>query len=202
MISFSIQHPDLSSTLITQRDAFVAEFESVNCHIDLSPNKGEKCLGKRSLKRKRTKQANECVEIPQSDDVFVDDDHLIDLTPDDQRAIDAFIQSLNMIPTQQGRSESTPRSGPSCLTSGKLEFSESFKHLFEVALEILVLGSRKQYKGINTTNRAHAESLIRLAPAVFNRPYLKVTSSKIWSSSWKKARYLLYLALIASLDYM
>ncbi|KAJ4857568.1 hypothetical protein T069G_08465 [Trichoderma breve] len=139
-ISFSIQHPDLSSTLITQRDAFTAEFESVNCHIDLSPNK--------------------------------------DLTPDDQRAIDAFIQSLNMIPTQQGRSGSTPRSGLSCLTSGKLEFSESFKQLFEAALEILVLGSRKQYKGITTVNGTHAECLIRLAPAVFNRPYLKTISDR------------------------
>ncbi|QYT04014.1 hypothetical protein H0G86_010953 [Trichoderma simmonsii] len=172
-ISFSIQHPDLSSTLITQRDAFTAEFESVNCRIDLSPNKDERSLGKRSLKRKRAKQANECVETRRSDDVFADDEYLVDLTPDDQKAIDAFIQSLNMIPTQQGRSESTPRSGPSCLTSGKLEFSESFKQLFEVALEILVLGSRKQYRGITTVNRTHAECLIRLAPAVFNRPYLK-----------------------------
>ncbi|KAL6790024.1 hypothetical protein J3E68DRAFT_94409 [Trichoderma sp. SZMC 28012] len=83
-----------------------------------------------------------------------------------------------MIPTQQGRSESTPRSDPSCLASGKLEFSESFKQLFEAALEILVLGSRKQYKGITTVNGTHAECLIRLAPAVFNRPYLKTISDR------------------------
>lgn len=182
MISFSIQHPDLSSTLITQRDAFAAEFESVNCHIDLSPKKEEKSLGNRSLKRKRAKQANECVEIQRSDDVFVDDEYLLDLTPDDQRAIDAFIQSLNMVPAQQGRSESTPKSDRSCSNSGKLEFSESFRQLFEVALEILVLGSRKQYKGINTVNGTHAECLIRLAPAVFNRLYLKVISSSSWST--------------------
>lgn len=157
----------------------------MNCRIDLSPNKDEKFLGKRSLKRKRAKQVNECVKTQRSDDVFADDEYLVDLTPDDQKAIDAFIQSLNMIPTQQGRSESTPRSGPSCLTSGKLEFSESFKQLFEVALEILVLGSRKQYRGITTVNRTHAECLIRLAPAVFNRPYLKVISSSSWFS-WSR----------------
>ncbi|KAL6691054.1 hypothetical protein J3F84DRAFT_169903 [Trichoderma pleuroticola] len=164
-MSFSIQHPDLSSTLITQRDAFTAEFESVNCHINLSPNKDG--LSKRSLKRKRTKKANECVETQQSDEVFADDEYLVDLTPDDQRAIDAFIQSLNMMPAQQGQ-----------MTSEKVEFSESLGQLFEVALERLVLGSRKQYRGITTVDRTHAECLIRLAPAVFNRPYLKTISDR------------------------
>lgn len=177
-MSFSIQHPDLSSTLVTQRDAFAAEFESVNCHIDLSPNKDEKSSRKRSLKRKRTKPADECVETSQTDNVFADDEYLVGLTQDDQRAIDAFIQSLNMIPAQQGDSESTPKSGQSCLTSRRLEFSENFKQLFEVALEVLVLGSRKQYKGITTVNRTHAECLIRLAPAVFNRLYLKIISDR------------------------
>lgn len=153
----------------------------MNCRIDLSPNKDENFLGKRSLKRKRTKQANECVETTQPNDAFADDEYLVDLTLDDQRAIDAFIQSLNMVPAQQGRIESTPKSDQSYSNSGKLEFSESFRQLFEVALEILVLGSRKQYRGITTGDRTHTESLIRLAPAVFNRPYLKVISSSSWS---------------------
>ncbi|KAL7906769.1 hypothetical protein GGI35DRAFT_482160 [Trichoderma velutinum] len=179
-ISFSIQHPDLSSTLITQRDAFTGEFESVNCHINLSPSKDGLSLGKRSLKRKWTKQANECVETQQLDDGFADHDHLAYLTPDDQRAIDAFIQSFNITPAQQGQSKSTPKPGWSDSTSENfnLEFSEGLKHLFEVALEILVLGSRKQYKGIATGHRTPAECLIRLLPAVFNRPYLKTISDR------------------------
>ncbi|KAK4075015.1 uncharacterized protein Triagg1_4679 [Trichoderma aggressivum f. europaeum] len=154
--------------LVKWREAFTAEFESVSCHIDLSPNKDGVSLKKRPLKRKRAKQASECIEIQQPDDVFADDEHLADLTPDDQRAIDAFIQSLNMMPVRQRQ-----------MTSEIFEFSESLGQLFEVALEMIVLGSRKQYRGIATVHRTHAECLIRLAPAVFNRPYLKTISDRV-----------------------
>ncbi|EHK15896.1 uncharacterized protein TRIVIDRAFT_39897 [Trichoderma virens Gv29-8] len=170
-ISFSIQHPDLSSTLVTQRDAFTAEFESVTCHVNISPKKDVPSVKKSSLKRKRTKQSIEGVEAQPPTDVSADDEHFMYLTPDDKRAIDAFIQSLNTMPTQPEPDKSTQHP---C----QIEFSDALKQLFQVALEIFVLGSRKQYKGITTANCTRAECLTRLAPAVFNMAYLKAISDR------------------------
>lgn len=176
-VSFSIQHPDLSSTLATQKDAFTAEFESVTCYINFSPIQDAPSVEKRSLKRKRAHPPDQCIDTQQLNDGSPDDEHLVCLAPDDQRAIDAFIRSLNMTPAQQERDESTRKPSRSDLTNEKFEFSERFKQLFEVALEILVLGLRKQYKGIATIDCTRAECLTRLAPAVFYMPYLKVTFS-------------------------
>lgn len=172
-LSFSIQHPDLLSALVTPRDAFTAEFESVTCYIKISAAKDGLSTKKHALKRKRTEQL-ECIRTQQPDDMFVDDEHLMQLAPDDQRAIDAFIQSLYATPPQPGRGKSIPKPGRSDLINEKIEFSERLKQFFEIALEILVLGSRKQYKGITAGDYTRTECLTRLAPGVFNMPYLKV----------------------------
>ncbi|KAL7951025.1 hypothetical protein V8C42DRAFT_308294 [Trichoderma barbatum] len=177
-VSFSIQHPDLSSTLVTQKDAFTAEFESVTCHINLSPKRDEPFVEKRSLKRKRPEQHNECIRTQQSDDASSDDEHLAHLTLDDQRAIDAFIQSLNTMPAQQDRGKQIQKACGSDFTSERIEFLDRFKQLFHIALEILVLGSRKKHRGIATVDCTRAEYLTQLAPAVFYMPYLKSISDR------------------------
>ncbi|KAL7933486.1 hypothetical protein V8C35DRAFT_56396 [Trichoderma chlorosporum] len=176
-ILFSIQHPDLSSALITRKDAFIAEFESVSCHINISPKKREPSVKKHSSKRKLT-ETSECTMARQPDDVLTDDEHLVHLSLDDQRVIDAFIQSLNMMPAQEGRGNSPPRSSQSDSIGERLEFSERLKQLFEVALGIFVLGSRKKHKGIAAVDCTHAECLTQLAPGVFDMPYLKTISDR------------------------
>jgi hypothetical protein len=114
-MTFSIQHPDLSSALVTPKDALTAEFQSVSCYIDVSP-------ANLSLKRKRTKTTRD------STDIYLG------------------VKSLNHL-----------------------------RELVGIALELLVLGSRKQYKGITTNTYTWAECLTQLAPAVFCMQYLKVS---------------------------
>ncbi|KAL7799718.1 hypothetical protein V8C37DRAFT_365222 [Trichoderma ceciliae] len=178
--TFSIQHPDLSSALVTPRDAFTAEFQAVTCHVNLSPVQDAPLVSKRSLKRKRerVKQIDRCIENQQLGDLALEDEDIISLTPDDRRAIDAFIQSLNMAPTQHGRHKSAQRACRSDGIQEKIEFSERLRQLFDVALEMLVLGSGKQYKGITAIECTRAECLTRLAPAVFYMPYLKTISDR------------------------
>ncbi|KAL7926634.1 hypothetical protein ACQKWADRAFT_145342 [Trichoderma austrokoningii] len=134
-MSFSIQHPDLSSALVTPKDASTAEFQSVICHVDISPAKLAK-PAKPSLKRKRTK----AVKDP----------------------ADALLDGPRLLEDLEPR---------------KLPKNESVKHLqqlLDIALELLVLGLRKQYKGVATKAYTWAECLPQLAPAVFSMQYLKM----------------------------
>ncbi|EGR48065.1 RasGEF protein, partial [Trichoderma reesei QM6a] len=175
-IAFSIQHPDLSSALVTRGDALTAEFESVTCRVNFTliqdePSKKKK----RSLKRKRERWPDESIEGNQLDGVSCDDDYLACLSPDDQRAIDEFIQSLQMVPHKPGTNRSTPKAAQGAQA---LEFSDLFRPLFEAALEVLVLGSAKKHKGVTTVDCNRAECLTQLAPAVFNMSYLKVISDR------------------------
>jgi hypothetical protein len=156
-MSFSIQHPDLSSALVTPKDAFTAEFQSVTCCIDFSPTKP-------SLKRKRVKETNECIEIQEPSGIPLDD----------QRAIAPLIQGWNLISSRQNIHRDTQGLPPSDKL-WKIESLEQLRKLLEIALEITVLGSGKQHKGIATNNCTRTGCLMRLAPAVFNVPYLKVS---------------------------
>lgn len=143
-MSFSIQHPDLSSALVTPKDALAAEFQSVVCCIDIS-------LANPSLKRKRSRAAKDPT------DAFLDG----------QRILEHF-------------SQHTRRETRKLSRSARLEKTESMKHLrqlFDIALELMVLGSRKQYKGITANSYAWTECLTQLAPAVFSMQYLKVSTS-------------------------
>ena len=170
-IAFSIQHPDLSSTLVTQKDAFTAEFESVTCRVNFTPMQDEPSKKKRSLKRKRGSKSDEDIGTRQLDGVTSDDDYVACLSSDDQRAIDEFIQSLHMVPPQKRRDIVTPKTAQSAQA---IEFSDRFKYHFETAMELLVLGSTKKRKEIVTIDCNRAECLTKLAPAVFHMPYLKV----------------------------
>lgn len=142
-MSFSIQHPDLSSTLVAPKDASKAEFQSVICYIDVSP-------AKPSLKRKRTKTTED------SSGIFLNGHRVIEYLP-----------------------PSTHRETQKLSQSGKIPRIEPIKQLRQmlgVALELIVLGSRKQYKGITTNRYTWAECLTQLAPAVFSMRYLKVST--------------------------
>ncbi|KAM0516045.1 hypothetical protein ACHAPE_005668 [Trichoderma viride] len=140
-MSFSIQHPDLSSALVTPKDAPAAEFESVMCYIDVSP-------AKPPLKRKRTKATKD------PDDTFLND----------QKILEYFSQNTYRKTRKLSRSAKPP----------KTEQMKQLRQLFDIALELMVLGSRKQYKGITTNTYTWAECLTQLAPAVFSMQYLKI----------------------------
>lgn len=76
-------------------------------------------------------------------------------------------------------SQNTYRKTRKSSHSAKLTKTESMKQLrqlLDIALELIVLGSRKQYKGITTNSYTWTECLTQLAPAVFSMQYLKVST--------------------------
>ncbi|KAL7969787.1 hypothetical protein HDV63DRAFT_43864 [Trichoderma sp. SZMC 28014] len=140
-MTFSLQHPDLSSALVTPKDAPTAIFESVICYIDISP-------AEPSLKRKRTK-------------VTEDPDNTC---LDGRRILENFSQKAYRKTRKSSHGAKSP----------KTESIKQLGQLLDIALELMVLGSRKQYKGIATTSYTWTECLTRLAPAVFSVQYLKI----------------------------
>ncbi|EHK46332.1 hypothetical protein TRIATDRAFT_299026 [Trichoderma atroviride IMI 206040] len=141
-MSFSIQHPDLSSALVTPKGASTAEFQSVVCYVDVSP-------AKPSLKRKRNKATEDA------------GDTLLNA----QRILEYFSQQTYRETRKPSRSAKPP----------KTESMKQLRQFLDIALELMVLGSRKQYKGITTNTCSWAECLTQLAPAVFSMQYLKVS---------------------------
>ncbi|KAL6892289.1 hypothetical protein GGI43DRAFT_190506 [Trichoderma evansii] len=145
-MSFSIQHPDLSSTLVAPKDASTADFQSVICYIDITP-------AKPPLKRKRTKTTEA------SSDIFLNGQRVIEFFP-----------------------PNTHKETQKLSQSGKILRTEPIKQLrqiLDVVLELIVLGSRKQYKGITTNKYTRAECLTQLAPAVFSMQYLKTIYDRV-----------------------
>ncbi|UKZ64528.1 uncharacterized protein TrAtP1_005744 [Trichoderma atroviride] len=140
-MSFSIQHPDLSSALVTPKGASTAEFQSVVCYVDVSP-------AKPSLKRKRNKATEDA------------GDTLLNA----QRILEYFSQQTYRETRKPSRSAKPP----------KTESMKQLRQFLDIALELMVLGSRKQYKGITTNTCSWAECLTQLAPAVFSMQYLKI----------------------------
>lgn len=143
-MAFSIQHPDLSSALVTPKDAPTAKFESVICYIGVSPTEP-------SLKRKRTK----ATENPDN------------TVPDGRRILEYFSRNAYRKTRKLCHGAKSP----------KTESMKQLRQLLDIALELMVLGSRKQYKGIMTTRYTWAECLTQLAPAVFSAKYLKVNTA-------------------------
>ncbi|PTB39892.1 hypothetical protein M441DRAFT_142103 [Trichoderma asperellum CBS 433.97] len=143
-MSFSIQHPDLSSALVTPKDASTANFQSVTCYIEVSP-------AKQSLKRKRTKTTED------TSGMFPDGPRILEYLP----------------PNTHREAQKISHSGKTSRT----ELIKQLKQMLDIALELIVLGSRKQYKGIITSTYTPAECLAHLAPAVFSMLYLKVNTT-------------------------
>lgn len=143
-MSFSIQHPDLSSALVTPKDASTAEFQSVICYIDVSP-------AKQSLKRKRTKTA----EDPSG------------LFPDGQRVLKHFPLDTHRETQELSHSGKVP----------EIESVQQLRQMLDIALELIVLGPRRQHKGITINRYTRTECLAQLAPAVFSMRYLKVSTA-------------------------
>lgn len=170
-MTFSIQHPDLSSALVPPDDASTAEFRAVSCSINLStPQKA--AAPPRPTRQTRSRKRVKVEEVDSSQDGAGDDELYECLTADDRRAIDDFVSSLNFRttgnhptgPVQQG-------------VTGAIEDilgSGNVQNLLQTALRILVLGSNRSYKGVKALESTPSQSLTVLMPAVFHVPYLKV----------------------------
>ncbi|KAI1068405.1 hypothetical protein LB507_004606 [Fusarium sp. FIESC RH6] len=156
LMSFSLQHPDLSSALVAPASAWTTPFQSLLIAIDTrkfdkrqEPPKGN---SKATKRRKTTKKAEARSEPRSKDDL------LETLEPTDQHAIENFISSLNL---------------PG--TSNKRKSTQT--HSRNIIFEQLILAPEKTYKGYQVWCKSDYR-LTRLAPGVFHVPFLKNISDR------------------------
>ncbi|RFN53221.1 hypothetical protein FIE12Z_2569 [Fusarium flagelliforme] len=175
LMSFSLQHPDLSSALVAPASAWTTPFRSLLIAIDIRKSDKRQEPPKRNSKatkrQKTTKKAEERSE-PRSEDNLLET-----LEPTDQHAIETFISSLNL-PETSNKRKSTQTHGRSqstaCIEALKSLHSSS---LLDIIFEQLILAPEKTYKGYQVWCKSDY-CLTRLAPGVFHVPFLKNISDR------------------------
>ncbi|KAK5998009.1 hypothetical protein PT974_00378 [Cladobotryum mycophilum] len=175
-LSFSIQHPDLSSALVPPADAFTADFRSVTCSVDISKvEKESSAPDGRRCKRRKCRQTEARVEREETKDT-VDEELYTSLIFEDQRAIDEFMLGWGV---DSAASEGKALKERKHENEDKgMYLSEQVRRMLEVTLRVLVLGNGKPLKGVRVRESTVSQALTKLAPAVFHIPYLKVVSDQ------------------------
>lgn len=163
-MSFSIQHPDLSSGLLAPKGASVAEFRSLRCFLYLLSDSATT----RPRKRKR-----DDLHLP-----ILEDDVYADLSPQDKLAVENFILDLNCAPaTLNGEGgQDTDEHVKKVLM--KATESLTRHSLIEVLFEQLIHRNNRAYKGFQLSGHCSSQSPLQLAPAVFQFPYVQVGKSQ------------------------
>ncbi|KJZ71123.1 hypothetical protein HIM_09477 [Hirsutella minnesotensis 3608] len=172
---FSVQHPDLSSSLIAPQGALVAEFESLSCQITIATKGSSSGACRRGRKRQKTMtedpRAHSDREIRLAD---TDPFHRI-LSLDDRKAIEDFVSSMDfVIPLDQDHADSS--TGETSIH--ELERSQKALDFVEAAMEMFVCGQRGPLQGATFLESSPSHALTKLAPAVFHFPYLKTVSDR------------------------
>jgi hypothetical protein len=185
-VGFSIQHPDLSSALSPPDGALVAEFYSASYNLVLSQtrtsstatSKGRQKSGSSRKRESPAKPAKAChksrkknrkrkTDRQRRNSKLETDDIYHRLETPDQEAIDDFISRLVSYSAQQQHSEAIQAADIILLPSNTTR-------LMYAALETIALGNHRDLKAFKVEEGSFPPGLIRLAPAVFNMPYLKV----------------------------
>ncbi|KAJ4315144.1 hypothetical protein N0V84_008532 [Fusarium piperis] len=176
LLSFSVQHPDLTSALAAPHTARISPFRTLLLPISISTPTDSHDLDKKPSKRRKSAsklKGRGCQETIEEDDL------LATLEVDDQQAIENFMSSLNFPPNKNKRKENTAcrdRDGEvACLKV--LETLRSVS-LVEILLEQLTLAPEKKYRGYQVWGGSSTHCLTRLAPGVFHMPYLSKISDR------------------------
>lgn len=175
-ISWSVQHPDLTSVLSAPQQALTAEFREVRCSIELKQPSQVQQVAKGS---KRQKLKEEGFGIPQkltqeaenNIEAYIQEEMYDSLDPEGQRMID---QMLGPCSPKINDDRRTTKKRTQRTTSARLVSLEDFRGLIEGALEIALFGTAKRLNGIKVLNGANIQGLTHLLPGVFHMPYLKV----------------------------
>ncbi|RKK90533.1 hypothetical protein BFJ71_g11552 [Fusarium oxysporum] len=177
LLSFSLQHPNLSSALVAPVSACTTAFRNLMLSIDVrnvsqEEERPRKCL-KTSKRRKKRDKPKERVE-GRMESNLLDTLELID-----QQAIDSFMSSLNS-PCEKGSgnaSQTLPREDT--ITDIKVLKDLQSSSLIEILFEQLMLAPERTYRGYQVWGCGLSYCLTKLAPGVFHMPYLKVWLSAI-----------------------
>ncbi|KAG6177751.1 hypothetical protein E4U27_004158 [Claviceps purpurea] len=184
-ITYSIQHPDLSSSLTPPDAASVAVLRSVLYSVDLvtsqcpesCASEGEGVERPDDNKLQLFNKRMPTIRIACSND---DDEEYNNLSPSDRDAVDDFLSalcisfgssdSLCRVPKKRRRIEDEVADVIS---------SPQARILLSAWLEKILLGAmRYPKKTMTLTQGIAAPPLSQLAPGVFNVPYLKVTITR------------------------
>lgn len=165
-ITYSIQHPDLSSALTPPDAASVAVFRSVLYSIDLLT---------RQRRGNRTELCNEVISTRRA---YVNDENkeYNDLSPADRKAVDDFMGRMKTN-FESNASSNVPEKRRRVDTVTDAPFSPHVNTLLSTWLESVFMGQSRRYsKTVTFTESISAAPLSRLAPGVFDVPYLRVVT--------------------------
>ncbi|KAI8719237.1 hypothetical protein NCS52_00704200 [Fusarium sp. LHS14.1] len=176
LLSFSVQHPDLTSALVAPQTARTSPFRTLILPISISTPADSHDADEKPRKRRRNTgklKGRGCQETTEENDL------LATLEVNDQRAIDNFMSSLNFPPNNNKRKKPTPcrdrDDEAACLKV--LETLQSLS-LVDILLEQLMLAPEKKYRGYQVWGSSSAHCLTNLAPGVFHMPYLSKISDR------------------------
>ncbi|KAG6010281.1 hypothetical protein E4U21_007330 [Claviceps maximensis] len=173
-VSYSIQHPDLSSALAPPNTASVAVFRSVLYSIDLLTSER---LSISALKVKHCKDTETSTRIVCAND---ENEEYNNLASADRIAVDNFLENMttnfemfspSSVPNKRQRLEDS--------RTDAVALSSNVKVLLSTWLEYVFLGRRRYSKTMALVQDIAPKPLSQLAPGVFDVAYLKVISLKI-----------------------
>ncbi|RGP70663.1 hypothetical protein FSPOR_3964 [Fusarium sporotrichioides] len=176
LLSFSIQHPDLSSALVAPASAWTTPFRSLLIVLDVRRLDEQQGPPKKAPRtRKRQKRMS---DVGERAGPRLENDLLRSLEPTDQDSIETFIFSLNF-PSNCDRRKLAQANGrmESATCVEVLEDLHSLSVL-DILLEQLILATEKTYKGYQVWGCGSNYCLTKLAPGVFHVPFLKNISGR------------------------
>lgn len=174
-ISFTIQHPDLESSLLAPVDALTVEFKAVSCSIALSEASDSPTSDQRSRKRQKHDQRKSRPSKGRRKRNPAADEYYDCLTTEDQKAVDDFIMDLNPNQVEVSKDEQIEaRRSTSAKSSKPINLSDDLRSLLEISLKIMVTGNYRRCNNLSVCHSVPTQALILLIPTVFYIPYVKV----------------------------
>lgn len=170
-VTFSIQHPDLSSGMIAPKAALTAELQLVSVSVHISNRRAvEAPCKKRRVAGSRTGPQVERSSKRRDTTGLLSEHTCPALGSEDYRAIDDFLLNLD----DQQRSVDTTIHPEPKLTEDQVFSHSSLPLLVHSSLAVLLQGTKKRHVGIKWTDGKTWSGLLQLAPAVLYIPYLQV----------------------------
>ncbi|KAF5719102.1 hypothetical protein FMUND_4891 [Fusarium mundagurra] len=176
LLSFSLQHPDLSSALVAPVSAYTTAFRKLMLSIDVRNVSQEeehprKCLKTSKRRKKRGKQKKRVEGCIESNLLGT-----LDLV--DQQAINSFMFSLNS-PCEEGSGNASQTlSREDKIKDIKVLKDLQSSSLIEILFEQLMLAPERSYRGYQVWGCGLCYCLTKLAPGVFHMPYLQSISDR------------------------
>lgn len=167
-IRISIQHPHLSSALVPDT-VTVARFHHVSYMINMRSQEKDVPAKRRAIPRKSASRASMILDDGSGgSDAFYNS-----LVVDDQKAVDDFIQQMNLDVTERKDSRRPKRRRRRSTIAREMMHATYTKEMLETWLEHIMTGTRRRPKHLNIDG-SRGKPLSALLPAVFNVPYLQV----------------------------